>query len=65
MDRVYQIVDDAGVTLEEIIDSDSVLATLEFTLSPIISDFLPTAINILIFGGKRSVEFDQKVNYPI
>ncbi len=65
MDRVYQIVDNAGVTLEEIIDSKAVLTTLEFALSPIISDFLPTAINILLFGGKRSVEFEPKVNYPI
>ena len=48
MDRVYQIVDNAGVTLEEIIDSDAVLTTLEFTLSPIISDFLPTASNITL-----------------
>ena len=58
MDRVYEIVKDMGITLEEDIDWNSVLETLEFVFSPVISSFIPTAINILLFGGKRSLESD-------
>ncbi len=58
MNRVYEIVKDIGITLEEDIDFKSVLETLEFVFSPIISSFIPTAINILLFGGKRSLELD-------
>ena len=54
-----------GITWEEIIDWDSVIETLLYSLSPLITAFIPTAISILLIGGKRSVELNFQVTYNL
>ena len=64
MDLLDLRIEQVGITVLPTVDWDSVGKTLENALVPLIPAFIPTAINIALFG-KRSVESNLQVAYQI